>query len=83
MLKGNACPHRWSGQKLDFKLPENLADILEEFMDRAHELCSPDCGLVFSRPDGTAMVKSDHLAQTWGHILRKELDSASKISPHM
>ena len=78
---GHGC--RWSAQILDIRMPEALADLTELFLDRAHAECSPDSQLVFSRPNGTALEKSQQLATLWKHILKKELGSDSKITPHM
>lgn len=74
---------RWNAQILEVCLPEQLADLLETYLDRGHEVASPDSHYVFTRPDGTNMVKSDHLAQLWSTILRVHLKSDSKLTPHM
>jgi len=78
---GNGC--RWSTQVLDIRLPESLADLTNLFLVRGHTECSPGSQLVFSRPNGLPMEKSQQLASLWRSILKKELGSDSKITPHM
>ena len=74
---------RWNAQILEVCLPEQLADLLELYLDRGHEIASPESHFVFTRPDGSNLVKSDHLAQLWSTILRVHLKSDSKLTPHM
>lgn len=73
---------RWGKEVLDIRVPDLLAALCKLFLEVGHHIASPGSRLVFSRPDGTPLAKSGHLAQLWASILKKDLGSDAKLSPH-
>ena len=61
---------KWDGSVIQFKVPEELRDLLHVFLWRCHSIISPGCPFVFTDHKGRPFLEAAQLSVHWEQLLR-------------
>ena len=63
--------HRWDNAPITFRIPDDLARLLDSFLQKGHKVISPDSKYVFSNMRGQHFVEAASITHYWGKVSKK------------
>ena len=63
--------YRWDNAAQSFRIPDELARLLDCFLKRGHPIISRDCPYVFSNKYGNGFTDAASLTYYWGKVSKR------------